>query len=236
MIPKILHYIWLGEEKPNIVKHCIKSFYKYCSDFKIIEWNESNIDTSIYDPLLKYTYNKFYRHKEYAFCSDVARLYILKQYGGIYVDTDVEFIKHIPDDFLKTSFISKMANNHLTVGAIWGAKQNDEVVNELINIFIQKLDSGYRYKSQFIFDVLVNNYFKNIASNINIFNNDTIRIKNYTLYNCIYFSPIYSRLNINHICDKTISIHYYSNLWKNKYPANLDGYLKYKDDVNKNKE
>lgn len=43
MIPKIIHYCWFGEKHlpPEAVK-CIESWKKYCPDYKIIQWNESN--------------------------------------------------------------------------------------------------------------------------------------------------------------------------------------------------
>lgn len=46
-IPKIIHYCWFGRnEKPAIIKKCIKSWKKYCPDYQIIEWNEDNFDVN----------------------------------------------------------------------------------------------------------------------------------------------------------------------------------------------
>ena len=45
MIPKIIHYCWFGENKKNkLILNCIKSWKKYCPDYEIKEWNESNFD------------------------------------------------------------------------------------------------------------------------------------------------------------------------------------------------
>lgn len=45
MIPKIIHYCWFGQNpKSEIIQKCIASWKKYCPDYKIIEWNESNFD------------------------------------------------------------------------------------------------------------------------------------------------------------------------------------------------
>ncbi|MBR1676348.1 MAG: glycosyl transferase, partial [Clostridia bacterium] len=45
MIPKVIHYCWFGGNPlPKLAKKCIKSWKKYCPDYKIIEWNESNLD------------------------------------------------------------------------------------------------------------------------------------------------------------------------------------------------
>ena len=45
MIPKKIHYCWFGgKEKPEAVKKYIASWKKYCPDYEIKEWNESNFD------------------------------------------------------------------------------------------------------------------------------------------------------------------------------------------------
>ena len=42
-IPKIIHYCWFGgNELPPLAKKCIDSWKKYCPDYEIVEWNESN--------------------------------------------------------------------------------------------------------------------------------------------------------------------------------------------------
>ena len=46
IIPKKIHYCWIGgTEKPESVQFCINSWKKYCPDYEIIEWNESNYVT-----------------------------------------------------------------------------------------------------------------------------------------------------------------------------------------------
>lgn len=45
MIPKKIHYCWLGRgKKPKLAKKCIARWKKYCPDYEIIEWNEDNFD------------------------------------------------------------------------------------------------------------------------------------------------------------------------------------------------
>ena len=97
MLPKIIHLIWLGNDKSDLEKKCTLSVYKHCLDYQIIEWDESNIDFSEFSEVSKREYDKFYSNCKYAFCSDIARMYILNKYGGIYVDSDVEFIKPMQD-------------------------------------------------------------------------------------------------------------------------------------------
>lgn len=46
-IPKIIHYCWFGGNiLPDKVQKCIESWKRYCPDYKIICWNESNYDVN----------------------------------------------------------------------------------------------------------------------------------------------------------------------------------------------
>ena len=89
MIPKIIHYCWFGHNpKPASVETCIASWRRYCPDYEIIEHHEGNYD------LTKNIYMKqAYENKKWAFVTDYARLDIVYEYGGIYLDTDVELLK-----------------------------------------------------------------------------------------------------------------------------------------------
>ena len=56
MIPKKIHDCWFGgNEKSKLAKKCINSWKKYCPDYEIIEWNESNFDVTQND-YLKFCY------------------------------------------------------------------------------------------------------------------------------------------------------------------------------------
>ena len=96
MINKIIHYCWFGKnEKPISVLKCIDSWKKYLPDYKIMEWNEDNINISDTVPYVRQAYD----NKKWAFVTDYIRLKVLADYGGIYFDTDVEVFKSF-DPFL----------------------------------------------------------------------------------------------------------------------------------------
>lgn len=92
-IPKIIHYCWFGGNPlPQSVKKCISSWKKFCPDYEIREWNEQNFDVS--DNLYA---RQALERRGYAFVSDYARLRVLYEYGGVYLDTDVELLKPLDD-------------------------------------------------------------------------------------------------------------------------------------------
>ena len=105
MIPKKIHYCWFGGNPlPETVQRCINSWRKFCPDYEIIEWNESNYNIHKI-PFIAEAYDA----KKYAFVSDYARLDIIYNEGGIYLDTDVELIRSLDTLLSNNSFIFEMS-------------------------------------------------------------------------------------------------------------------------------
>ena len=130
MIPKKIHYIWFGHgEKNERVKTCIESWKKYLPDYEIVEWNEDNFDVN---------YNDFtrqaYEAKKWAFVSDVARLWILYNEGGIYMDTDVEVYKPL-DEFLNEEGFTGFEDVHYPVTATFGAQKGNPVIKLMLDYY-----------------------------------------------------------------------------------------------------
>lgn len=131
MIPKVIHYCWFGnKQKPDIVERCINSWRTYCPDYEICEWNESNYDIS------KYAYAKeAYSEKYWAFVSDVARLDIILNCGGIYLDTDVE-LKSGLDTYLENdAFYFFECDRRINTGMGFGACAGHFSVDKMLEYY-----------------------------------------------------------------------------------------------------
>lgn len=89
-IPKYIHYCWFGKGKiPKSNRQYISKWKKVFNDYEIVLWNEDNF------PFAEFPYAKqAYDAGKYAFVSDVARIYALNKFGGIYLDTDVEVLRN----------------------------------------------------------------------------------------------------------------------------------------------
>lgn len=127
MIPKIIHYCWFGE-KPlsEMAKKCIESWKKYCPDYEIKEWNESNFDVDAF------TYaREAYQAKKWAFVTDVVRLYALVNCGGIYMDTDVEVIKPL-DPILTYKAVSGFEWNNMVPTGLMASEKEQPMLIELL--------------------------------------------------------------------------------------------------------
>lgn len=87
-IPKKIHYCWFGGAPfDEITRRCMETWTRYCPDFEIVRWDETN------SPLNDNAYvRQAYEHKKWAFVSDYVRLVALCEQGGIYLDTDVELV------------------------------------------------------------------------------------------------------------------------------------------------
>lgn len=97
-IPLVIHYIWLGNNlKSKEVKSSINTWKKHAKNFKIIEWDEEKLKKLMIDDEF---YQAALEDHNYAYASDQARLEILKRYGGVYMDTDMNLLTN-PLPFLK---------------------------------------------------------------------------------------------------------------------------------------
>lgn len=133
MIPKVIHYVWFGEKKPQYVITSINTWRDKLPEYKFFEWNEKNTE--------KYLSNDFtleaLKEKKYAFLSDYIRLRVLHEFGGIYLDTDMVVNKNF-DDFLEyETFWGRMYSNAIGSSVIGSVPQS-----ALITKLITKYDSS----------------------------------------------------------------------------------------------
>ena len=88
-IPKIIHTCWFGgATKPRRLAHFERVRRHVLRDYQHVEWSEKNIDIEEF-PFLE----RCYRSRSYAHVSDMVRLLKLYEFGGVYVDTDVEILR-----------------------------------------------------------------------------------------------------------------------------------------------
>ena len=126
-IPRTIHYCWFGrKQKPELVKLCIQSWIKICPDYKVIEWNEDNYDIHQNRYILE-----AYANRKWAYVSDYARLDILYQHGGIYLDTDVELLDRLDMLLGEKGFIAYGQWPAVNSGAGMGCVKGLPIVKEM---------------------------------------------------------------------------------------------------------
>ena len=210
MIPKNIIYIWFGKgEKGNLIQQCIDKNKQILEEWDFQEFTEDNYDISSY----KYM-EEAYQVQKYAFASDCARFDILYRYGGVYVDTDVEFLKSIPEDFLTMSgFCGIESNCKIAPGLVFACEPGNSLVKEILDSY--KNDSfiieNKKYNERTVVD-RVTEIFKKHGY---IINGKKQVIEGFHVYPCEYFCAYDFVTREFEISENTYSIHHYTATWTN---------------------
>ncbi len=130
LIPKKIHYFWFGYGvKSELHQKCMDSWKKYAPDFEMIEWNESNCDINECDYV-----REAYAAGKWAFVADYFRIRKIFEGGGIYVDTDVEFMKDISQLRLQEAFFAFETKSCVNA-AIFGAVEHHSFLKQWLSTY-----------------------------------------------------------------------------------------------------
>lgn len=92
LIPKVLHHIWLSTDpKPALVQRCLASWAQVMPGFTIRSWSLADFNV----PALPLFVRQAIAAKQWAFASDVLRLWVVHQEGGFYLDADVLAVRSL---------------------------------------------------------------------------------------------------------------------------------------------
>ena len=151
-----------------------------------------------------------YENKKYAFVTDYVRLYALYNFGGVYMDTDVEIIKSI-DDFLNCKGFSSFESTNLVPTGILASEKELPIIKELLEYYTNKkfinADGSFDTtpNTKTITDTFVKYGLKQ--------NNKKQVIKDFTFYESDYFCPIDCKTKVKKITDNTYTIHWFAGSW-----------------------
>lgn len=208
MIPKKIHYIWLGGKPlPPIFNKCLKSWKKYCPDYEIIRWDESNLNLDFCDYC-----RQAYDQKKFAFASDVLRFDVLYKEGGVYVDIDVEFLKPLDELLTLDSFTGFETSNMVAPGLIMGTQPGNKVVKDMLDIY-SKMTFEYNPQNQITICKLLSN---NLIEKGLVCNNSTQVVDGMKIFSSEYFCPVSLSDGKIRKTENTITIHHYQGSWVRK--------------------
>lgn len=133
MIPKIIHYVWVGRNpKSKLIQECIATWKKKLPNYQIIEWNEDNFDIHENSYI-----EQAYTAKKWAFVSDYIRAKAIYTQGGIYLDTDVRVLDRL-DPLLNDKAFIGFENNEYLSAAIFGAEKGHPLMKDILDYYDQK--------------------------------------------------------------------------------------------------
>lgn len=206
MIPKIIHYCWFGGNPlPELAQKCIESWKKNCPDYEIRRWDESNFDLNYNDYV-----REAYEAGKWAFVTDVVRLYALVNYGGIYMDTDVEVLKPL-DDLLSYDAVSGFESPTQIATGLMACRDLHPMFRE----FLADYDGAHFKKEDGTYDTTTNVVrITNICLKYGLVQNNTLQTVNgFTLLPSDYLCPKDYRTGALNVTENTYTIHHFDGSW-----------------------
>lgn len=207
LIPKKIHYMWLGKKQiPANLQKCIDSWKKYCPEYEIVRWDESNYDVGKHE-YMRAAYDK----GAYGFVPDYARLDILYQHGGIYMDTDVEVVKNLDPLLYQEAFCGVEKWQVLNFGGCSGAVKGQRMIGDFLKARedVLFLDADGRKNT-----LTCGYYDTNVAlENGYRINGKTQNIGGMNIYASDYFHPYDYMSGYTYMTDHTYSVHWFNGGW-----------------------
>lgn len=201
---KYIHYI-VNKDK-NISpfsKKCLDSFKNYLPDYEIKYWSIDDID-KIDDDMAK----EISKIENYSLKKIFLEIYAMYQYGGIYIDQNLELVASI-DDLIKESdsFLGLDERHHIS-SSIWYEKKPKSYLATKV------LDKYKKYYNEALYD----NYFVNLPLLFREVLTDyrpevttTQKLKHgITLYSYDYFYPLSYDGHTKNKSDNTRVLNYFS--------------------------
>lgn len=209
LIPKKLHYCWFsGNPIPDSLKRCMETWEKFCPDYEIVRWDESNYDIS-WSPYMVQAYER----KKWGFVVDMARLDLLCRYGGVFLDTDVELIRNLDELLYQPAFCGVEKWGVVTPGGCSGAQAGNPAFQAMRKFRqrdcfteeagpLQSISSGFSDTLALCELGLTPDGATHILENVGM-----------TVYGSEFFHPFDYASGETTITENTFSIHHFSGTW-----------------------
>lgn len=199
MIPKIIHYCWLSNDPiPEKLQSCMNSWKKQLPDYEFKLWNFSSFDINS-SQWVKEAFNA----KKYAFAADYIRLYAVYNYGGIYMDMDIEVIKSF-NPLLDREYILGYETQTGIEAGVFGAPPKAYWVKLILDYYNNKSfynTDGTQQTTplpKIMFNILTKNML--LQSSIKPFHSEFLTAKSY-------------QTGKIHITPNTYTIHHFAGSW-----------------------
>lgn len=184
----------------------VEGWKKILKGYEFILWNEKNFDvhSTVFTEQIAKT-------QKWGFIVDFVRAYVIYNYGGVYLDSDVEVIKPF-DDLLKTNIcFSGFEDEDYVAPVIFAGEKNCVIAKEVMDFY-----SNFRFvNSKRSSDMITGPVsFTNLLLKYGLQRNNTYQnLKYITVYPTEYFCPKSFKTGLINTTDNTYSIHHYKGGW-----------------------
>lgn len=207
---KVIHYCWFGGAPlSELTKKCIASWKKYLPDFEIKEWNETNFDINQCEFI-----KQAYEQKKWAFVADYTRFKVLEEYGGLYLDTDMEVTadisKYLEEDLVMGQEDSKLIN----AAVVWAKEAQNKHVKAIVKIYEDLREfnpTGDLYEMSV--PQVLTTYFSKFNFNKELDEVQKLDNGSVSIYPMEYFYPLSYDYQHNKFTDNSCMIHHFDATW-----------------------
>lgn len=178
MINKLVHQIYWGFNDNGVLlkdikeyKHAVDQNELYCltNNIEYKMWNKKDIELLLVDKYPEYIdlYNEFRYDIQRA---DFIRYIILYEYGGIYIDCDVIFLKNcMPYNIFDREYFF-VKNTKVIYNAIMGSKKHNNIFKLILNeiemsIYKQEEEIYNTWKGRLVFQTTGQSMLKRVLKN-----------------------------------------------------------------------
>lgn len=190
MIPKIIYYVWLGDEIPKLLADYIKGCMGLMPDYEFrLIGNDNYPHSEFTDWAIK--------NKRWALASNYIRCQLVYESGGIYLDTDMETVKRFDDLLDNECFVGREDINIINCAVI-GAVKGNEFLKKCLD-YLDNIDKGIKKieleTAPLMFTKLID---------------DTVKV-----YSEEYFYPYRYTAKFTPECvtENTYTVHHWTKLW-----------------------
>jgi len=217
MIPKHIHYVWVGGPLPDAQRAYIDSWRKINPDYEFTLWNESNIDFSI--GLIRRAYDQ----RKWAKVADIVRLIAVLRHGGIYLDTDIRLCKP-PDPLLHHKcffgFQTENRTKDWVASGVFGAEQGHLfIARALVSLLsIRSLPGNLERPTKFGPKLITRLL---VADGLQAYSPSGVQVNDVFVCPTEYFFPYPFGGEFHSSCIKpsTYGVHYWERSWEKDVPG-----------------
>lgn len=209
MIPKIIHYCWLSDDPiPEDLQTYMKSWKEKLPDYDFVLWNFEKFDKKS-SKWVEQAFNS----KKYAFSADYIRLYAICNYGGIYMDMDIEVLRAF-DDLLDAPLMIAYEDEEKTgiEAGCFGAEKGNPFITDCLSYY----DNRSFVKPDGTFDTVplpkIMAQFLSLHEEINPENWHFFTNKSY-------------KTGVIEIQKNSYAIHHFAGSWLDRFQKDLSAYI-----------
>jgi mannosyltransferase OCH1-like enzyme len=196
MIPKTIHYCWLSEKAtdpvPGKFEYCMKTWHEVFDGYEFVLWNFDSFDinSSIW-------VKQAFLAKKYAFAADYMRLFALYNYGGVYLDMDVEAVKPFGDLLNRNIMLGREDHEQRIESGCFGAEKGHPFIKKCMD---------YYHDREFNNPVILPTVMWNVL-------NESFSSENYDILPSEYLSAKSYITGETKKTKNTRTIHHYTGSW-----------------------